>query len=87
MNILIFRNFSRFFLNFYEFNIDLFELNLLKNYIFYCVLMWQLMWCKRKKWRHVATYQTATCHTCVFMRACVHARVFTHVCARACVGM
>ena len=38
---------------------------------------------------HVATYETAMCHTCVFMCACVSAHVCACVrvcvCARVCV--
>ena len=54
------------------------------------VLMWQLMWHKWKKVRHVATYETATCRTvymCTCVRVCMCARVCTcvHVCVCVCV--
>ena len=66
MNFLIFIDFFRFFLNFSEFKIDLLELNSLKN-----IFLSLANVARAEKWCHVATCETATCHTHVFMRVCV----------------
>ena len=80
MNFLIFRDFSGFFMNFYEFKINLFELNSFKEHFYFHLLMWQLT-CHEKKsyatWRHDTTM-------CLIVSMCAHVRVrvCAHVCAR-----
>ena len=70
MNFLIFRDFSRFFMN-------LFELNSFKIFILSCAEVADNV-VRMKKWHHVATYETATCHARVHVCTCVR------VCARVC---
>ena len=76
MNFLIFRDFSRLFLNFYEFKLIYFELNSIYIYI-YRVLTWQLTCCALPHggiWtRHVATRRCS--HVCESVRASECARV------------
>ena len=86
MNFLIFRDFSRIFLNLTEFNLIYVKLNSL----IYPVLMRQMMWHERKNrltWQHLRPpHVTHVYMSRVFECACLSARVCVcaHVCARVC---
>ena len=72
MNVLIFWNFSRFFLIFYKFIWIYFELKRIKKIKFYRMLTWH----ERKGRRHVVAYE------CTTWRKRMCARVCAHACAR-----
>ena len=86
MNFLIFRDFSRFFLNFSEFKIDLFELNLLK-FIYFIAYLCGIWYGASSKsgttWGHMRPSRFTHLYLCP--RVWVRARACAHVCARVCI--
>ena len=78
MNFIIFRDFSRFFKNFSELKINLFELNSvnINTYIYiyiYHMLTWQVLWHGRK-----------SASPCGGVRTC---HMAAHRCSRVCIRM
>ena len=89
VNFLIFRDFSRIFLIFYEFISIYFELKRIKNIFLLCVdVEADVAW--EKMHRHMAAYVHATWRTHMHLRACVPVcvsacvRVCAHVCVYVC---
>ena len=84
MNFLIFMDFSRIFLNFPEFILDLFGFFKIKKSSFYRVLTWQVMW------RQSDVLPCGNVYTWrVDVRACVEymARTHAHKCVPVCMCM
>ena len=79
MNYLIFRDFSRFFLNFMNLKSIYFIIFLLSHAHVAADMG------REEKTRHVVTYETPMCRICVHVRTCAGVRVCECTCVRRCV--